>query len=73
MKELHQVVVYRSLPSWECGLKSAVTLNDKEPQVVTPFVGVWIEIYQTKQPKLNADVTPFVGVWIEIFWLGCTQ
>ena len=33
---------------------------------VTPFVGVWIEILNTKYPLENPHVTPFVGVWIEI-------
>ena len=47
-------------------MKSAVTLNDKEPQVVTPFVGVWIEIRKQVQVSINNSVTPFVGVWIEI-------
>ena len=55
-----------SLPSWECGLKYLIYANLILQLHVTPFVGVWIEIYQTKQPKLSADVTPFVGVWIEI-------
>ena len=34
----------RSLPSWECGLKSTVKKGEMGNHVVTPFVGVWIEI-----------------------------
>ena len=33
---------------------------------VTPFVGVWIEIKNTKNNKGKGVVTPFVGVWIEM-------
>ena len=33
---------------------------------VTPFVGVWIEIYAHKRGCGGNIVTPFVGVWIEI-------
>ena len=33
---------------------------------VTPFVGVWIEIWQKKVGNPLRMVTPFVGVWIEI-------
>ena len=34
----------KSLPSWECGLKSGqMSINDVIDQVA-PFVGVWIEI-----------------------------
>ena len=33
---------------------------------VTPFVGVWIEIFLTIEGLTAAKVTPFVGVWIEI-------
>ena len=55
-----------SLPSWECGLKSEVAVIVAIPSLVTPFVGVWIEII-LKYPQLIVyKVTPFVGVWIEI-------
>ena len=33
-----------SLPLWECGLKSCATQADVRAAVVTPLVGVWIEI-----------------------------
>ena len=33
---------------------------------VTPFVGVWIEIFWKRKIKFLSAVTPFVGVWIEI-------
>ena len=38
---------------------------------VTPFVGVWIEIWIPDHCYIFHPVTPFVGVWIEILsvWL----
>ena len=35
-------------------------------EIVTPFVGVWIEIYCAIVFCFIPIVTPFVGVWIEI-------
>ena len=35
--------------------------------IVTPFVGVWIEIRVTHLFIGMKGVTPFVGVWIEIY------
>ena len=43
-------------------------------QIVTPFVGVWIEIPHISPVRHIYQVTPFVGVWIEIdfaLWLLC--
>ena len=37
-----------SLPSWECGLKYFCKYAVKTSVVVTPFVGVWIEILNNK-------------------------
>ena len=34
-----------SLPLWECGLKSIYLDGKKITEAVTPFMGVWIEIY----------------------------
>ena len=34
--------------------------------IVTPFVGVWIEIIRNQYLHVVVGVTPFVGVWIEI-------
>ena len=34
--------------------------------MVTPFVGVWIEILMVGISESEDKVTPFVGVWIEI-------
>ena len=34
--------------------------------LVTPFVGVWIEIATSTADARHVQVTPFVGVWIEI-------
>ena len=33
---------------------------------VTPYAGVWIEIYRTWNDKRGRIVTPYAGVWIEI-------
>ena len=33
-----------SLPAWECGLKWRLTQAVNYPVIVTPCVGVWIEI-----------------------------
>ena len=55
-----------SLPSWECGLKYVFRHLYVCHIVVTPFVGVWIEILTTQVFLLSVLVTPFVGVWIEI-------
>ena len=35
----------QSLPSWECGLKYLVEHTLLKMLRVTPFVGVWIEIF----------------------------
>ena len=37
---------------------------------VTPFVGVWIEIFLSDVMPYQEHVTPFVGVWIEMYVLG---
>ena len=34
--------------------------------MVTPCVGVWIEISESDQTFFEFGVTPCVGVWIEI-------
>ena len=34
--------------------------------MVTPLVGVWIEIYNCRRSYRCDQVTPLVGVWIEI-------
>ena len=33
----------KSHPSWVCGLKQRIPLDNMKPVFVTPFVGVWIE------------------------------
>ena len=35
-------------------------------KIVTPCVGVWIEIKWSIQERICRNVTPCVGVWIEI-------
>jgi len=39
--------------------------------MVTPFMGVWIEIVQEVVQNLLCNVTPFMGVWIEIMLAAC--
>ena len=34
--------------------------------MVTPYVGVWIEIFDKVHNSIKYTVTPYVGVWIEI-------
>ena len=55
-----------SLPAWECGLKSLMALAVSVEVLVTPCVGVWIEINQSIERRFFVCVTPCVGVWIEI-------
>ena len=38
----------RSLPSWECGLKYHISKYVCHDNLVTPFVGVWIEMIKRK-------------------------
>ena len=33
--------------------------------IVTPYVGVWIETLELAQQADGLEVTPYVGVWIE--------
>ena len=42
----YQIVVALSLPLWECGLKLLVAGRYLLVFFVTPFVGVWIEIWE---------------------------
>mgnify|MGYP001147898431 CR=1 FL=1 len=37
-----------------------------DPDIVTPFTGVWIEIPRPDKGFVSFTVTPFTGVWIEI-------
>ena len=55
-----------SLPAWECGLKYNICDNVKVLDIVTPCVGVWIEIAVPIQNLSEEVVTPCVGVWIEM-------
>ena len=55
-----------SLPAWECGLKSLAAKRQGITPVVTPCVGVWIEIKFFNRHSYDKAVTPCVGVWIEM-------
>ena len=56
----------KSLPAWECGLKSSGIESNRLRPDVTPCVGVWIEIKDNEDEVSANSVTPCVGVWIEI-------
>ncbi len=55
-----------SLPAWECGLKWEGLHQKVAALIVTPCVGVWIEIKYFATLAYLESVTPCVGVWIEI-------
>ena len=55
-----------SLPSRECGLKLQTERFTTAVWPVTPFAGVWIEIWRGKKMAKKIKVTPFAGVWIEM-------
>ena len=59
-----------SLPLWECGLKSKGQGRNGSSPLVTPLVGVWIEIHTMYLGFPCFFVTPLVGVWIEIMYLA---
>ena len=59
-----------SLPAWECGLKSMCNKACKNRRLVTPCVGVWIEMAQIRDALSSKTVTPCVGVWIEIVYVS---
>ena len=65
-ERMKSITQKKSLPSRECGLKSADTLDLEMVYRVTPFAGVWIEILGSKCDPSPKWVTPFAGVWIEI-------
>ena len=56
-----------SLLSWERGLKSEYNVIIKNPLLVAPLVGAWIEIRDKAQFEQHVcSVAPLVGAWIEI-------
>ena len=55
-----------SLPTRECGLKFLLFDEVKPKHLVTPYAGVWIEIFVVLILKRRSNVTPYAGVWIEI-------
>ena len=55
-----------SHPLWVCGLKSSCLSTSAIFLLVTPFMGVWIEIKSIVYSENAGKVTPFMGVWIEI-------
>ena len=59
---------FKSLPLWECGLKSSLDEASVLRSFVTPLVGVWIEMISMTSFAGFVNVTPLVGVWIEILY-----
>ena len=51
-------VLFSSLPSWECGLKSITFLALVKYVSVTPLVGVWIEILTKEQTLIDVLSLP---------------
>ena len=66
--DLCKIDAYRkvSLPAWECGLKYYGRVRKVDGNLVTPCVGVWIEMALAGLSGNTGLVTPCVGVWIEI-------
>ena len=48
----------QSLPSWECGLKFTNTVHGCILLLVTPFVGVWIEIKKSVKMNIASESLP---------------
>ena len=55
-----------SLPTRECGLKSEREFLEYLRFKVTPYAGVWIEIFVSGDFIYTKIVTPYAGVWIEM-------
>ena len=47
-----------SHPSWVCGLKHPIESNECPIDIVTPFVGVWIETNPTPAAGLGTESHP---------------
>ena len=54
-----------SHPTWVCGLKPSDYSGYAKIEIVTPYVGVWIETSVIFRRDISCGVTPYVGVWIE--------
>ena len=60
------MVSFKSLPSWERGLKYYLTVTKFTFGIVAPLVGARIEIYYKKKKAHGQRVAPLVGARIEI-------
>ena len=58
--------VFRSLPSWECGLKSLLMALMRVEKQSLPSWECGLKFFISATFRASAAVTPFVGVWIEI-------
>ena len=61
----------KSHPTWVCGLKLYLVIQNKKEPAVTPYVGVWIETSMIAFICVLVFVTPYVGVWIETITYSC--
>ena len=65
--KIYSGCIYKSLLSWERGLKSCICVGRCVLTVVAPLVGAWIEISDKDKLGSTVTVAPLVGAWIEIF------
>ena len=65
----HTALTYRHSPcgSVDWNISPIASFNSN---IVTPLVGVWIEIQELQCRLSLRKVTPLVGVWIEMFYTG---
>ena len=55
----------KSLPTWERGLKLCLVEEYRQPRIVAPHVGAWIETACRAVTVEASNVAPHVGAWIE--------
>ena len=60
------MLIVKSLPTRERGLKSSTSCRFSCGTVVAPYTGAWIEIRNTHVLFIRDIVAPYTGAWIEI-------
>ena len=55
-----------SLPMWERGLKYGSVGRSAKGADVAPYVGAWIEIFESVTKYENGEVAPYVGAGREM-------
>ena len=48
------------------GLKLYLTVLNYQHDIVSPYIGEWIEISYNSQQEFDDFVSPYIGEWIEI-------